>query len=74
MVEERDITAFIVTRTRGFWIPKGVIDGVEFEAAVESGQIRARVNDTDETQVDVLLGVEPYKILTKIGLNLNKTG
>lgn len=71
-VEERDIKAFIEARIRGFWIPKGVIQGPAFEEAVVDGSFVVEVNDTDETQVDIVLPVKVVKILAKLGLYVQK--
>lgn len=74
VVEERDIRAFIINRTRGFWIPKGVLDGKHFEEQVESGKLVVRVNDTDETQVDIFIPAKPFKNLAKLGVYVAKAG
>lgn len=72
VVEERDITAVIVQRTLDFWVPAGVINRTVFEAAVASGEVRTRVNPSDETQADIVLSGRPYKILAKLGLLVKK--
>lgn len=74
VVEERDVSTFIVDRTLNFWVPKGVIDGTDFRAAVAGGQLIVQVNASDPTQVDVFIPAKPFKILAKIGLYLGKVG
>jgi len=74
VVEERDVKAFIVGRTRGFWIPKGVIDRAHFNAHVEDGTLIVKVNDTDETQVDIFVPAKPFKNWAKTGMYLAKDG
>lgn len=73
-VEERDIKAFIVARTLGFWVPKGVIQGPAFQEAVDNGTLVVKVNDTDETQVDIFIPARAVKILAKLGLFVAKEG
>lgn len=74
VVEERDVKAFIRARTMGFWVPRGVIDGAAFQAAYDNGELICRVNNSDETQLDVFLPVKAFKALTKIGLYGAKVG
>jgi phage tail sheath gpL-like len=74
VVEERDVKAAVTKRIRDYFVPKGVIDGVEFEKAVENGAFIVKVNDGDEKQVDIFIPAEPYKILAKMGVYLAKTG
>lgn len=71
-VEERDVRAFIVGRTRGFWVPKGTIQGPAFEEAVEKGTLIVEVNDSDETQCDIFIPAKAVKILAKFGLFVAK--
>ncbi len=74
VVEESDVKQFIISRTKGFWVPKGVIDGDAFDAAVANGTFVVEVNATDPTQVDIFIPAEPYKILSKFGLYIAKAG
>lgn len=72
VAEERDVEAFIITRTLDFWVPKGVIDGVKFNAAVLDGTLSVTVNASDPDQVDVFIPAAALKILAKIGVYLAK--
>jgi len=72
VVECRDIKAFIISRTMGFWVPKGYINGDEFQAAVLAGQIIVEINSSDETQVDIFIPAKPFKILSKMGVYVGK--
>jgi phage tail sheath gpL-like len=74
VVEERDIKAAIVARTRSFWIPKGVLNGDHFNEKLASGELVVRVNDTDETQVDIFIPAKPFKNLAKLGVYVAKDG
>jgi phage tail sheath gpL-like len=74
VVEERDIKAFIQSRIQEFWVPKGVVNGVEFAAAVAAGELVVQVNDTDETQVDIYIPAKPFKVLSKFGMTIDKVG
>jgi phage tail sheath gpL-like len=71
-VEERDIQAFIETRTRQFWVPKGVIDGAKFEAAVAAKQLIVQVDGVDATQVDIFIPVSAVKNLAKFSVYMQK--
>ncbi len=74
VVECRDIKAFIISRTMGYWVPKGYINGVEFQAAADAGQVIVQINATDETQVDIFIPAKPFKILSKMGVYVGKVG
>jgi phage tail sheath gpL-like len=72
VVEERDVKAFLITRTTSFWVPKGVVDGEKFNAAVTAGKLTVKVNASDETQVDIFIPAEPFNVLAKFGLYIAK--
>lgn len=74
VVEERDVRSFIINRTLSFWVPKGVIDGVKFQAVVDDGTLQVKVNASDPNQVDVFIPAVAFKILAKIGVYLAKVG
>jgi phage tail sheath gpL-like len=74
VVEERDVRGFIIRRTQGFWVPKGVIDGPRFTSVVESGELKVQVNASDPTQCDIFVPARAVKILAKMGLYLAKDG
>lgn len=74
VVEERDIKEFIRARTMEFWVPRGVVQRQKFVEAVENGTLIVRVNDTDETQVDIVIPAAPFKALSKLGVVIQKVG
>lgn len=74
VVECRDIKAFIISRIMGYWVPKGFINGVTFQAAVDAGQVIVEINSSDETQVDIFIPAKPFKILSKMGVYIGKVG
>ena len=74
VVEEKDIRSSIIARTVGFWIPKGILQGAHFLEKVANGEVIVRVNDTDETQVDIFIPVKPTKNLAKLGVYIAKDG
>ncbi len=74
VVEERDVKATIIARTQNFWVPKGVIDGAAFAAAIAAGTLQVNINATDKTQLDVFIPAQVFKILAKIGVYLAKVG
>ncbi len=73
-VEVGEIKSWIVSRTLSFWVPKGVIQGPAFEAAVADGSLIVEVNDEDETQVDIFIPAKAVKILAKMSLYVAKEG
>jgi hypothetical protein len=74
VVEERDIRATVINRIRGFWVPKGSIDGAKFDASVTDGTFQGNINASDPTQFDLFIPLVPYKILAKIGVYMAKVG
>lgn len=72
VVETRDIKATIVARTLNVWSPRGVIDDVKFQAAVDAGQLIVEINESDPTQVDIFIPAEVFKIAAKFGLYIAK--
>lgn len=74
VVEERDVRSFIASRTMEYWVPKGVIDGALFQAAIDDGSLVCEVNASDPTQLDVFVPAVAFKILAKIGLYVAKVG
>lgn len=74
VVEERDVKAFVIRRTLSFWVPKGVIDGVKFQAAVDDGSLIVEVDAADANQVDIFIPAVAFKILAKFSLVIAKAG
>jgi phage tail sheath gpL-like len=72
VVEERDVRSSIATHTLTVWVPKGVIDGAAFQAAVDNGTFKATIDAGDPTQLDVFIPASCYKILAKIGITVAK--
>jgi phage tail sheath gpL-like len=72
VVEERDIRSFWANRTLSLWVPKGVIDGVKFQASIDAGTYRGTQNADDDTQFDLFIPASVYKILAKIGIYIAK--
>lgn len=72
VVEERDVKATIVSRTRTVWIPNGVINGTAFNAAANDGTLQVNVNASDPTQCDVFIPASVNKILAKMGVLVAK--
>jgi len=68
------VRASIIARTTGFWVPKGVIDGIAFDAAALDGTLTVEVNASDPTQLDIFIPAKVFKILAKIGVYLAKVG
>lgn len=74
VVEERDVKSVVIRRTLDFWVPKGVIDGVKFQAAVDNDEVIVEVDAADENQVDIFIPAKAFKILAKFSLYIAKAG
>jgi phage tail sheath gpL-like len=72
VIEERDIKAFIVNRTKEFWIRKGIFSKKYFDAHV--ADLIVKINDVDENQVDIFIPQKPSKNLAKMGVYVQKAG
>jgi len=59
VLEERDIKAWCTNRL-GAWVRKGVITKASLDAAIADGSLVVKVNESDTTQVDLVL---PFKIV-----------
>lgn len=66
VVQERDIKAFIIGEYRVF-TGRGILRRDTLEEVLDDGTLVVQVNDTDETQVDIVIPVAVVKPLAKIG-------
>jgi len=67
VIEERDIKAFCISRLR-FWQAQGVITKASLDTAISSGTLIVQVNDSDPTQVDIVLPFSIVPPLAKFGV------
>ena len=67
VTEERDIKAFCISRLR-FWQRKGVVDRASLDTAVTEGTLIVQVNESDPTQVDIILPFSIVQPLAKMGV------
>ena len=67
VIEERDIKAFVISRLR-FWQTQGVITKASLDTAIEGGTLIVQVNDSDATQVDIVLPFSIVPPLAKLGV------
>lgn len=72
VVEVKEIRQAIIDRTFNVWVPRGVIDGARFTEELAS--LRVEINASDENQVDVFIPARAFKILSKLGVYVAKTG
>lgn len=71
VIEERDIKAFIASRLR-FWQRRGVVTKASIDEAIADGTLIVQVNESDATQVDIVI---PFKIvppLAKMGVTVQR--
>jgi len=59
VVEVRDVRAWVINRLYA-WARKGVVQKAALAAAIADGSLVVEINDSDHTQVDLVL---PYKIV-----------
>jgi phage tail sheath gpL-like len=59
VTEERDVKGWVIDRLR-FWQRQGVVDKTNLDAAIANGTLIVQVDDSDETQVDIVI---PFKII-----------
>lgn len=73
-VQEADVKATIVSRVLSYWCRgnRGVFSRAYFQSKVDDGTLICRVNDDDETQVDIFLPLKPSKLWAKTGLMVEK--
>lgn len=67
VIEERDIKAFVINRLR-FWQRKGVIQGATLDEVILDGSLSVFVNDSDSTQVDIVMPMRIIQPLAKFGV------
>ncbi len=67
VIEERDIKAFIIVRLR-FWQNQGVITKDSLDTAINGGTLIVQVNDSDPTQVDIVMPFSIIQPLAKFGV------
>ncbi len=73
VTEERDIKAFVITRCNVF-VQLGILRRDALIDAVADGSLIVEVNDTDETQVDIVVPAKVVKPLAKLGVVVQRTG
>lgn len=64
VIEERDVKAFVVSKART-WVRRGVLRRDKLDDAIAAGTLIVKVDDTDETQVDIVIPEGIVKPLAK---------
>ena len=67
VIEERDIKAFVISRLR-FFQAQGVITKQSLDTAIDGGTLIVQVNDSDASQVDIVLPFSIVPPLAKFGV------
>ena len=67
VIEERDIKAFVISRLR-FFQAQGVITKQSLDTAINGGTLIVQVNDSDASQVDIVLPFSIVPPLAKFGV------
>lgn len=71
VIEERDIKAFIIARLRS-WVSQGVIIGSKLDEVIANGELVVEVDESDATQVNILVPVTIVPPLAKFGVVVNR--
>lgn len=71
VIEERDIKAFIISRLR-YWQRRGVLTQESIDTAVTTGTLIVQVNESDATQVDIVIPWEIMPLLAKMGVTVQR--
>ena len=71
VVEERDIKAFVISRLL-YWARTGAIIRSELDAAINAGELIVEVNDSDASQVDIVIPIKVIPPLAKMGVVVNR--
>jgi phage tail sheath gpL-like len=71
VIEERDIKAFIITRMR-FWQAQGVATQKSVDDSIANGTLIVKVNDSDPTQVDIVVPFTIVPPLAKLGVTAQR--
>jgi phage tail sheath gpL-like len=67
VTEERDIKAFLISRMR-FWAREGVVQTAVLDEVILDGSLIVEVNDSDPTQVDMVVPMKVVQPWAKGGL------
>lgn len=71
VIEERDVKTFVISRLRT-WQRNGVILKSALDAAIEDETLAVAVNESDATQVDILVPIKVIPPLAKFGVVVNR--
>jgi len=67
VLEERDVKSWCINRLQ-VWVRKGVIQKASLDAAIADGSLIVKVNESDTTQVDIVLPFKIVQPLAKFGV------
>jgi len=67
VTEERDIRSFVSNRLF-FWADQGVLQRAPLEEVILDGSLIVQVNDSDPTQVDIVIPFKVVQPLAKVGI------
>lgn len=73
VVQEKHIKLFVIDRVR-FWVSEGVVNGVAFDEALETGTFICQVDTTDPSQLDIVLPLSIVPPLAKFSVVVNHIG
>jgi len=73
VVERRDVEAFVFGRLRT-WVPIGVADSNQLEAAIAGGEVIVEIDDADASQVNIFVPLKILKPLAKFSGVVHKVG
>ncbi len=74
-IQEKNVRTTVVSRVSGYWgTTREVVDRVDFDASVTNGEFICQVNDTDESQLDLVIPFKIIKPLAKFSIVVNHVG
>jgi phage tail sheath gpL-like len=67
VVEVRDIKAFVIAHA-DTWVSRGVLRRDTLNEVIADGTLSVRINETDDSQVDIVIPFKVIKPLAKLGI------
>lgn len=71
VIEERDVLTFVIARLRA-WQRAGVVLGSALDEVIADGSLSVTVNESDATQVDIVVPIKIVPPLAKFGVVVNR--
>jgi phage tail sheath gpL-like len=73
VVQEKHVRLFVIGRV-AFWVQAGVVIADRWEEAVEDGEFICQVDESDDTQLDLVVPLDIVRPFAKTSLVINHVG